>query len=530
MNSLRRILSWSLFLGFLWAVGYGVFHFVRYRPRCVIEGPLVVLSLSADGSRLVTAMETAGGNLRGPIQIWDTQNGQVKHVLFDSVKSVQIVESPDHQYVAVIVDDDASAHLVDVLVGEEWPLANTGQVASCQFSPKGRWLTGCNAQMLGLEFAWTIHVPTRRIVLHPALNPPLYSADEELVFGFERDLRLMVWDERTRTKVHADIAATWFVPSPDGKLLVIGRPENGSRLLPDYDSSVTVWDVADSKIRFRRHLSVTGSLSTAFAPDSTKLAFYLNGKVEPSQFEVLDAKTGRLLWSHATTRACLCEFSADGSLCYLVHAVDGANHPMLTVFDACTGHVLWERKIWDGFFAAATGNTVLVRDRNEARVLLLDARTGKVKAQLPLIDAIPNLTPDGRHFVIRGSLIRNRELNFWEKWLEKRRPGLFAREQHIVLVVETNTARELIRVPDTGVQSILLSDDASTLATADTATEPADGVIIRIWDVSPTRAYLWAFGTAAATGIALLGLWRAWRKFKGRAASTKQTPAPSAPP
>src|SRR5215475_12320381 len=102
MKSLRRILGWSLFLGFLWAVGWAVFGYVRHTPRCVIAGPLVVLSLSADGSRLVTAMEPADGNLRGPIQIWDTQNGQVKHVLFDSVKFVQIVESPDHQYLAVI--------------------------------------------------------------------------------------------------------------------------------------------------------------------------------------------------------------------------------------------------------------------------------------------------------------------------------------------------------------------------------------------------------------------------------------------
>ena len=47
--------GWAVFLGLLGAVGFGVFHVVRYRPRCVIEGPARHLHLSADGSRLVAA-------------------------------------------------------------------------------------------------------------------------------------------------------------------------------------------------------------------------------------------------------------------------------------------------------------------------------------------------------------------------------------------------------------------------------------------------------------------------------------------
>src|SRR5262249_26069380 len=53
MRLVRRLIAWSCFICLLTAVGAGVYHFVRYRPRCTIEGPIVVRHLSPDGRWLV---------------------------------------------------------------------------------------------------------------------------------------------------------------------------------------------------------------------------------------------------------------------------------------------------------------------------------------------------------------------------------------------------------------------------------------------------------------------------------------------
>ena len=66
MRTVRRLLSWTLFLGCLTALGVGVFVFVRQRPRCTIKGSLAQMHLSSDGSRLLTLTEPKGNALHGP--------------------------------------------------------------------------------------------------------------------------------------------------------------------------------------------------------------------------------------------------------------------------------------------------------------------------------------------------------------------------------------------------------------------------------------------------------------------------------
>ena len=71
-------------------------------------------------------------------------------------------------------------------------------------------------------------------------------------------------------------------------------------------------------------------------------------------------------------------------------------------------------------------------------------------------------------------------------------------------MLETATGRELFRLLRHGWQARLLSDDASTLLTVDAADGDAENrFIVRIWEVRPTRAYLWAMGAALATGMVL---------------------------
>src|SRR5262249_10619545 len=106
-----------------------------------------------------------------------------------------------------------------------------------------------------------------------------------------------------------------------------------------------------------------------------------------------------------------------------------------------------------------------------------------------------------------------REPYFWETWLEKYWPELFGDDIDGALVMETATGRELFRVVNRAKASYALSDDGSTLVTVDPAPGPDKIVIIRVWDIPPHRARQWAVGTAAGTGIALLGLNRLRRKY-----------------
>jgi hypothetical protein len=132
--------------------------------------------------------------------------------------------------------------------------------------------------------------------------------------------------------------------------------------------------------------------------------------------------------------------------------------------------------------------------------------------------------------LLHGYQSRRRESYFWEAWLEKRWPDIFGDHIPAVSVLETATGRELFRVLRHGWQARLLSDDGSTLVTVDALSDEArDGFATRIWDVSPTRAYLWAVGAAAGTGIVLLGLNRARRKWKERQACPRQAPLPPTP-
>jgi len=97
MSRVRRLLGWAVFLGFLAAVGVGVFHFVRYRPRCTIPELLFVQHLSADGSRLVTVTgpKLNDAHNRGPLQVWDTHRGHVVHELFRDIAAGWFECSPN---------------------------------------------------------------------------------------------------------------------------------------------------------------------------------------------------------------------------------------------------------------------------------------------------------------------------------------------------------------------------------------------------------------------------------------------------
>jgi hypothetical protein len=161
------------------------------------------------------------------------------------------------------------------------------------------------------------------------------------------------------------------------------------------------------------------------------------------------------------------------------------------------------------------------------KVALLDAASGERRGARPLDITTSDKAPfqtnaieayllmqtsDGSHFVFGGRQRRNREPHLGEAWLEEWFPNVFGDDVPALVVIESATGRELLRLANAGNQSLWLklSDDASTLLTVDVFDD--DRRLVRVWDVRPIRAWLWAGGVVVGMALGLFVLRRVWRQ------------------
>lgn len=543
MLCMRRLVSWALFLGCLAALGVAVFSYVRHRPRCTIAGPFALVRVSADGSRLLTLTAPKGNVERGPLQVWDTHGGGVVHEWFAGVNVERGTPSPDGRHIAVNVD--GVLRLVNWHTGEDWSVGEPRNINRLEFSPRGRWLFVGTARE---DPNFLIDVATRAIALRAKDYWLKISADDQRVFARKGPgLDVTVSDlESGKTLGVLPLTSAHYDVSADRRLLLEQHMEpipaqfedlgdgfagTGARKIERKDYRVDVWDLATFQHRYRRELARAGNLHATFSPDGRFLAMWLRDEELESLFEMTDTATGKLLWSFPMRMGGNGLFSPDHALVYLVHGVDrGKSVATLTMFDAATGRVLWERRA-DGTitFPANTGILLLQEDFSGPQ-RFLDARTGEEKATIPLdfttANYIPVLTPDGRHFVIGGWQQRIREAHFWEAWLETRWPELFGDGLPGVLIMESATGRELFRTVNRGDHAHTLSDDASTLVTVDRLDDNGP-FVIRAWDVHATKAWLWAIGVSLGAGCALrLVAWRTARYFSSHKAESAKAKAP----
>src|SRR5262245_32889705 len=120
MRYVRRLLHWTIFFGFLWAVGFAVFQFVRNQPRFTTSDVLFLQHLSADGSLLVTTPWFVGQEHElGPLQVWDTRRGRLVREFFPNAKNAWFTMSPDGATFAAGLDD-GTLWLVDWQSGQIW--------------------------------------------------------------------------------------------------------------------------------------------------------------------------------------------------------------------------------------------------------------------------------------------------------------------------------------------------------------------------------------------------------------------------
>jgi hypothetical protein len=531
MQSLRRIQNWSLFLGFLWAAGWAVFLYVRHSPRCVIVGPYSVARVSADGSRLVTRGYRPSGRPNA-VQVWDTCRGNLIHQIDDEEDISDPVFSADGRYAALTVG--RIPRLMECQTGEEWRFDELAGSGSRDFSPRGRWLLTLKAGAINC-----IDVARREAVPFPNAEFLCFNAHEQPVFKKRAGApELFVWDLRQRKKI---AQAAWDPdaephPSENGALaaVVSRKPADPDAAKRDY--VVQVWDLATLERRFQRRLSIPALnwIEVKFSPDAQTAAILVN-RLEASgplrtRAQFLDMTTGALL---GTTECCGGEFSPDGSLWFSLVPTDN-DRDLFRVFDAPTGRVLWERPAGRvRQFLGATG-ALLYQEDLEKPLQLLDARTGQARARVRVDCGAAAFQPepmnDGRRFTVFGYRHFNGEQPFWKAWLENLRPEIFGNpfvEAPFVMVFESATGRELLRLTNHGPTHVL-SDDGRTLLTLDSLNDEANPIAIRVWDVSPAKAYLWAIGTAAGAGIVLLGLNRLRHKLTRRGPYSKHAPPAAA--
>jgi WD40 repeat protein len=507
-----------------------------------------MMHLSADGSRLLTLSEPKGNAPRGPLQVWDTHSGHVVHEWFPGANVQRFVSSPDGRHVAFNIDDGV-VRIVNWQTGEDWSFDEPRDVNRLEFSPKGRWLFVGTARG---DPNFLIDVATRTIALRAKDYWLKISADDQRVFVRKGpDLHVTVSDlESGKTLGVLPLTSAPYDLSADGRLLLEHHSEpipvqveehgegpfagNGVKRVERKDYRVDVWDLTTFAHRFGRELARPGNLHTALSPDARFLAMWLRNEEQESLFEMSDTATGKLLWSFPMRLSENCEFSQDDSLVYLVHGVDRAKEAAtLTMFDAATGRVLWERRGYGTTTFARNTGMLLQQDDFTTPQRVLDARTGEAKATLPFnfptANCIPVLTPDGRSFAICGWQQRMRPPFFWEAWLEKQWPELFGDGLPGVLVVESATGRELFRAVNCGDHGCTLSHDASTLVVVDRH-DDSGTFVIRAWNVQPTRAWLWAIGVVLVTGCVCRAFTLGAARIFRRQTTAAAVPSLSTPP
>jgi hypothetical protein len=536
MKRARCLLRWTFVCGFLCAVGFGVFHFVRYRPRCTIPEQLYVMHLSADGSRLVTIP----WNLHGaPLKVWDTQCGKMLHEFFGGEKEAWIDISPDGATISLGLNNGA-LWLVDWRSGQSWQVQDVDlgllPPSTCSpnfgFSSKGRWLFFDPRNGKPAHF---VDVASKKVIWRATAEVLQFDSNERRVFARNQE-SIDVWDLEARKCVATLPArADGMVLSPDGQTLLTHR------VLPPPDPTkiyrpvcgVELWDLATLKLRFQREQSPAGNLQTAFSPDGKTLALWLGQDPTETDLAVVDFATGRLRWRYplknASAHAHAGQFSADGSLLMVQHDIETKTWTgTLTVFDVASGRVLWEK-----FGRSLIGRKGILHQEQDG-VALFDLATGQRRGtkllDLTWINDVAQQesiswtrlkdSSEGAYFTFcGGQRQRDRKLSLLESWLPEWWSSVFGGDRSATVVMETATGRELFRHATAGNHAFYskLSDDASTLVTCDWIDE--EHHMTRVWDVHATRAWRWAVGMAVVTGFVVLTLHWAWRRRKARKAA-----------
>jgi len=543
-----RLCGYAAAVAFLAVVGVIVFFWVRYTPRSSLPASMEILRLSPDGGLLLGRVGGIEWYFRrkpdrhpdvGTFQVWNTREGKLERSFRSAqVRPPKFTRAGFSWNPILIVDNEGVPTIFNWITGKEQRLDHREckDLDPVGLSPQCRLLVAQTKQ--GREFLVDLTDERGPLPLEPGFTN--FSPDDRLLVFRERESLLIRQIETGIQRIIPISQYDMFAVTPNSRWLALARGSEPPQLA-EARGILSDWFMATGtrRLEFRNlpegdaagvvELPAFGLWLTTIAPDSHRAAIWRMDSGGDLNLVFVEIPSGRTIGQIAVEPLQLATFSPDGQL-LLCQAKSDRQY----MFDATTGKRLWEKAAaaWLVFYGLQ-GSDMVFQEDHDQQYQLLDGRTGAIRFTLPLdfptANHLPSFTPDGRRLVIRGWRQLQREPYFWEAWLTKWLPSVFADNVPGVIVVDSSTGEEVIRLLNRAQlgEGRYLSDDGETLVTFDGDENDPEGATISIWDVSPRRAWYWALGAVAVTVLfasIARAFWSKWRKVKSQGCPTRAGP------
>ena len=523
----RRMILWSLLVGFLVGLGLILNAWLPPQPRCIIPmsaGDVRIDFLSDDGDRILTTRFSVQLEPAGPMQTWDThfsqnlgtyfavdliptsaissdgrflaalqgdlylvnlkqQQKEPKNILQFSGDSMELTFSSQGHFLAVRCKENPTGHLVE---------CSTGRVVkSFQKLTFFRFLPDENVLVVD-DGKFTLWNPSKRQTIHTFKNvdPLNLSPDGRTLLAQSVDKGLFLLDLRTQESQPLEPAVT-FSQTPPQSLF----SPDGKTMITFPDLAINFWDVPSGKQR-----------QAAEGIEAPR--------------PITELKAGGI-------------FSSDSAY-YLLTGLEE-----LSLWESSSGRPIW-KKAWEepvifdvnlGFRDAIrfTGNSkyLIVPKMNEIEIL--EVQTGETRNTIPQAvmafgAGVPMFPEEFRILITKDA-----RLFSFRKYVDKQLPGFLqnlfgdwwpgsTNEDDVSLkVVETATGRIVSQLQGPYGNGHL-SNDGRTMVTG--YREPDGKLSLRCWDL-PLRPPL-RLVAGIPLGIGLLFVLASW--WRGRR-GVKRLPA-----
>jgi WD40 repeat protein len=526
-----------------------LYFVVPPQPRCVIEGRLWPVSLSDDGTTLVT-YASDGEKYCGPVQVWDTRIGACLRS-YDSKTDANffgVSVSPDQRYLLRAGSD--TLHCSDWRNDRTWSISMRAQLVD-DFSPDGRHV---RINLQG-EFAAKIHeLETGREIADAGSEDTRWDGwhacgGAAVLYGrhFERkqgsyfclqelatSKMLMSWDCIDPNRVL----------SPDGWTLVIDMEDRDRDLQVDFKARIRpwleVWDLQTLQERGRIPLSsktLHKRPRLAISPDGRTLL--VTPEVSGQILQLWDLHSLKRIHQIEIPDEYLEDifFTPDSQSLMTLTASEPLQFSMkpkrLAQWNVATGAERWRREygtIHSGLLGAQffenggkvalvsfVGTPPLVR----RSVSVLTTETGQ------LVHEICDMNSDYSHgSENRGIFTETTDPKKVPQWKQKMNawlPSLFPLSKTDQRVFDLATGRTLARVqhfvdewPGHRLdERAALSKDGTTWVTLQESPGHTDGHCLRVWDVPQATSWRWVLGPPLAW-LAVASAWLTWLAWRRR--------------
>lgn len=550
----RRYLRWPLFALALVGLAWGLNTWLPPAPRWAAEGKFNWATFSPDGSRVLTVCIDHLGEYRGPVQVRDSATGRVGMQFALRVEEIIGFDtSADfRRWVGVVkLKDDPTPRLwvADIETGQERDSAlrlEDERIINwdiVRISPRGDLVAiktrppmsdfnehDGHALLLDLETGMRIaRLPQFGALGHFSPSGDLFMFWQSDDHGAHRQIGR--WNPSTRQTVLTEtrLSPSFEQLSPDGQAAFVQELDEQEQC------RVLVWDLNSGRRRVL--FEGKGNHLTRYSPETGLLAVIgypleAGTPIEGGETAValVDVPSGKKYGEASCHGTGNVAFAPDGTRVLIFD--ERAGETRCRTMDLKTFAVLWESVVPNSRESDVTfdqdGDVVSLTSWRDARVVLLDGRTGATRAIVPL-GPVPcdmalarkGVAQHGSYFrvsshVLEGNAVVMPAKGFFGQWLDRLWPPRRIDRGHMETIIELRTGNVVFHSSDYGSITEWLSPDGQTLSLS------PDGQMlirngrdeIRCYDVPERKPLRWVLGVPLAAGLGLITLRAAWRKLR----------------